>query len=134
MQLHGNLFQLRISATLLALHETQLSIINHGRRPSPSTASTETPGSDKATATIVWNSLPWSMDVYGLWYVVRCKLVRSVCFVYCNVLLYVSVPRIHPPDHPLFISDGFCCVSTGFDFLLLLSFWSCHGSSYMFVR
>ena len=68
----------------MRMHETQLSIINHGRRPSPSTASTATPGSDKATATIVWNSR--SMDVYGMQY------GANLCPVFAlrHVLSYVS--------------------------------------------
>ena len=73
----------------MRMHETQLSTINHGRRPSPSTASTETPGSDKATPTIVLNSLPWSMDVYGMQYGANLS-AASASSVLCHVLLCVS--------------------------------------------
>ena len=94
----------------MRLHETQVSIINHGRRLSPSTSSTATPGSDKATATIVWNSLPGPWMSTFIAYLraasVLCHVVLSCHMLKCSV----SILRIR--DHPFF-SDGFCCLFTG---------------------
>ena len=87
------------------MHETPLSIINHGRRPSPSTASTATPGSDKATATIVWNSRSMVCST------VQTYAQHLLCVMFYHMFQIVSVPGIHPQDHFLF-SDSFCCVST----------------------
>ena len=75
--------------------------------------------------------------ILGPWMSMVCSTVQTyaqylLCVMFYHMFQIVSVPGICPQDHFLF-SDGFCCVSTGFDFLLLLSFWSC-GSSCMFVR
>ena len=67
------------------LHETRNDTIlyntyNHRRRPSASNASTETDGLDKASVTIVWNSLP------GPWMSMFIAYLRAAS-VLCHVVL-----------------------------------------------
>ena len=156
VQLHGNLIQLGISATLFAAsigqeivndmacqvtnaawecmrHNCQSSIMDGGLHLRLLRLQLRDQTRPLRPLCGILCHGPWMSMACSAVQTYAQHLLHLLCVMVYHVFQIVSVPRIDPPDHPLFISDGSCCVSTGFNFLRLLSFWSC-GSSYMFVR